>query len=93
MARRSSLLAEQYLARGAKVLARLRGALVLAGLEADDGLAGAQGLLAEVAPVLLGRTRAQTGTAPLGVFVALWAKRTSDTSRIPTKPHNYSVFP
>lgn len=58
MARRSTLLAEQDLARGAKVLARLRGALVLAGLQADDGLAGAQRLLAEVTPVLLGGPRA-----------------------------------
>lgn len=69
--RPTRLLAENDLATGANVLARLRGTLVRAGLQPNDGLARVQLLLGEVALALVGRFRAQERSLELGMFVAL----------------------
>ena len=68
---RPGLLAQDDLAASAHVLASLAGALVLAGLEADDGLASFELLLAEVTLGLVGGLGSQLGAGPLGVPVGL----------------------
>lgn len=70
----SFLLADDDLAAGAHVLSRLGGTLVLAGLEADDGLASLELLLGEVALGLVGGLGSQLGSGPLGVPVGLTAQ-------------------
>lgn len=65
------LLAEQNLAASADILTSLGGALVGAGLEANDGLASLQLLLGELALALIGGLGAQEGTLEVSVLVAL----------------------
>lgn len=73
MGSRRRLLAEQDLAAGADVLACLGSTLVGASLQADDGLASLELLLAEVALALIGGLGAQEGTLEVVVLVGLQA--------------------
>lgn len=68
-------LSEDDLATGTDVLAGLGRALVLAGLQSDDALAGVQRFLGEVAFALVGGLRPQERTLEFRVFVALGKKR------------------
>lgn len=68
-------LAEDDLATGTDVLAGLGRALVLAGLQSDDALAGVQRFLGEVAFALVGGLRPQERALEFRVFVALEKKR------------------
>lgn len=70
-----SSLAEQDLAAGAHVLAGLRGALVGARLQADDGLASLQHLFGEVTLALFSGLGAEVRARPLGVPVSLLKQR------------------
>jgi hypothetical protein len=63
------LLAQDDVTASAEALTSLGGTLVGASLEADDGLAGVQSLLIELALVLLCWLGAKVGAGPLGVLV------------------------
>lgn len=74
------LFADDDLPAGANVLTRLRGAFVLSGLKPDDGLAGLQRLLGEIALSLFRRFWSQIRSGPFRVSVSLYIRATQ-TSR------------
>lgn len=70
--RYARLFADDDLPAGAHVLARLRGALVLSGLQPDNCLSGLQGLFGEVSFGLVRRFGSQVRSGPFRVLVRLY---------------------
>lgn len=64
-------LAEQNLPPSAKILSGLRGALVLSGLQTNDGFSCSQLLLSKIALALLCGFGSQVGSLPLRVQICL----------------------